>query len=74
MLQQMMNISLTIAVIGFGLAVLAPAILNVIYYNNNIISSFKNKILSKICWFLITSLTSILYALYYAVSLYYIWI
>lgn len=68
MLQLMMNISLTIAVIGFGLSVLAPAILNVIYYNN--ISSFRQ----KICWFLITSISSILYALYYAVSLYYIWI
>lgn len=77
MIEFLKDIALTIMVVGFGLAVLFPFILNLfvgvgmaaIVHTNN----WKDRLI-QYGMFLVTVLSTIAFGAYFAVSLYYIWI
>ncbi|AMM43681.1 membrane protein [Pectobacterium phage vB_PcaM_CBB] len=72
MLEVMKDVALSIAVIGFGLAVLLPGVINV-FQIAGVNSYYERNIFINIGWLLIVSITTILYAFYYVISFYFIW-
>lgn len=66
------NIALSIAVIGFGLAVLLPAMISV-FQTAGINSYYEKNIFINVGWLLIVTLATILYVAYYVAAFYLIW-
>lgn len=66
------NVALSIAVIGFGLAVLLPAIIS-IFQTAGINSYYEKNLFVNVGWLLVVTVAIILYAAYYVASFYLIW-
>jgi UDP-N-acetylglucosamine:LPS N-acetylglucosamine transferase len=72
MIEIMKDVALSIAVIGFGLAVLLPAIFNV-FQAAGINMFYERNIFINLGWMIAITIATIFYVSYYAVSFYYIW-
>lgn len=79
MIEILKNVALTIAIIGFGLAVLLPILLQLLYTTLSYLAftssspSWKD-LLVNVMWIISTVIGSFLYGLYYIGCLYVIWL
>lgn len=67
------DIALTIMVIGFGLAVLLPSVMNVFSMVDRWTLS-NNGFVYNAGWMILSILSSIAFVMYFIMSLFYIWI
>lgn len=67
------DIALTIMVIGFGLAVLLPGVMNIFSMVDRW-TIFNKGFLYNTGWIILSILSSIGFVMYFIISLFYIWI